>query len=144
MALLLKQAKFLEHKAHLALVLAQQESRGYCAQLEQIEQYRLDYSRQMTERGTQGLSANSFSYLNRFIFQLDETLAKQRQAAINFEDNIERCQEYWQQCRQETRSLDWLIKKRQKYAKIHAEKLEQKQMDEFAALSFIRQQRSLY
>ncbi|MEZ9524500.1 flagellar export protein FliJ [Enterovibrio norvegicus] len=144
MSLLLEQAKGLEHKAQLALVSAQQELQGYYVQLEQIERYRLDYFRQMSERGKEGLSASSYGHLNRFIVQLDETLAKQRQAAIDFEDNVERCQEHWQQCRQKTRSLEWLIEKRQKEAKMRAERQEQKQMDEFATLSFARQQRNSY
>lgn len=43
-----------------------------------------------------------------------------------------------------TRSLEWLIEKRQKEAKMRAERQEQKQMDEFATLSFARQQRNSY
>ncbi|MDD1783266.1 flagella biosynthesis chaperone FliJ [Enterovibrio sp. ZSDZ35] len=144
MNLLLDQAKDTEHKAHVALVAAQQELQGYYIQVEQIEQYRLDYFRQMSDRGQAGLSASSYGHLNRFIVQLDETLARQRQAAIEFEENVERCREHWMQCRQHTRSLEWLIEKREKEARMRAERLEQKQMDEFAMLSFSRQKREQF
>lgn len=139
MTLLIDQAKDAEHHAHLALVAAQQELQSYYLQVEQIEQYRLEYFRQMSERGQSGLSASSYGHLNRFIVQLDETLAKQRQAAMEFEDNVERCREHWQECRQKTKSLEWLVEKRQKEARMRAERLEQKQMDEFATLISNRQ-----
>ncbi|WP_407331069.1 flagellar export protein FliJ [Enterovibrio sp. 27052020O] len=139
MNLLLDQAKDTEHQAHLILVAAQQELQGYYVQVEQIEHYRLEYFRQMSDRGQQGLSASSYGHLNRFIVQLDETLAKQRQAASEFEDNVERCREHWQQCRQKTRSIEWLIEKRRNEEKMRAERLDQKQMDEFATLAFARQ-----
>ncbi len=142
MTLLIEQAKAAEHQAHLALVAAQQELQAYYLQVEQIEQYRLDYFRQMSDRGQQGLSASSYGHLNRFIVQLDETLAKQRQAAMDFEENVESCREHWQQCRQKTKSLEWLVEKRQKEARMRAERLEQKQMDEFATLIAARQKSS--
>ncbi|CZF77171.1 flagellar export protein FliJ [Grimontia marina] len=142
MNLLIDQAKEQEHHAHLTLVAAQQELQSYYVQVEQIERYRLDYFRQMSERGQAGLSASSYGHLNRFIVQLDETLAKQRQAAMDFEDNVEQCREHWQHCRQKTKSLEWLVEKRQKEAKMRAERLEQKQMDEFATLIYTRQKSS--
>lgn len=141
MSLLLKLAKETEYKAQLALLSAQQELQGYYLQVQQIEQYRLDYSQQMSTRGQVGLSASSYGHLNRFIVQLDETLVKQRQAAIDFEKNVEHCREHWQQCREKTRAFEWLIEKRLKDEKIRLERLDQKQMDEFAMLSFIRRKR---
>ncbi|MFD2180254.1 flagellar export protein FliJ [Veronia pacifica] len=138
--LLLERAQSDEQNAQLALVSAQQELEGYRRQLEQIEQYRFDYCKQMTARGQQGLTASNYGHLNRFIVQLDETLAKQRQAAGAFEQKVEDCRTYWHSCREKTRSLDWLCEKRRNEEKIRAEKLEQKQMDEFATLSYFRQQ----
>ncbi|AMG29890.1 flagella biosynthesis chaperone FliJ [Grimontia hollisae] len=139
MILLIEQAKEQERHAHLALIAAQQELQSYYMQVAQIERYRLDYFRQLSERGQSGLSASSYGHLNRFIVQLDETLAKQRQVAVDFEDNVERCREHWQTCRQKTNSLEWLVEKRQKEASMRAERLEQKQMDEFATLIYPRQ-----
>lgn len=138
MNLLVEQAKDIEHKAHLALLSAQKELQGYYQQVEQIEQYRLEYSRQMSLRGQSGLSASNYGHLHRFIVQLDETLVKQRQVASNFEQNVENCREHWQLCRQKSRSLEWLIEKRRNEAKIRLERAEQKEMDEFATLSFSR------
>lgn len=144
MSLLLTQAKEIEHMAQLALVSAQQELQGYYLQVEQIEQYRLDYSHQMSSRGQVGLTASSYGHLNRFIVQLDETLAKQRQAAIDFEQNVEHCREHWQQCREKTRAFEWLIEKRLKEEKMRLERLDQKQMDEFAMLSYARAKRTSF
>ena len=139
MDLLLERAKSDEQNAQLALVAAQQELEGYRRQLEQIEQDRFDYCKQMTARGQQGLSASNYGHLNRFIVQLDETLAKQRQAATSFEQKVEDCRIYWHDCREKFRALEWLCEKRKNEEKKRAEKIEQKQMDEFATLSYFRQ-----
>ncbi len=138
MSLLLEQAKETEHQAQLALLHAQQELQGYYLQVEQIEKYRLDYSHQMSSRGQVGLSASSYGHLNRFIVQLDETLAKQRQAAIDFEENVTHCRVHWQQCTEKKRAIEWLIEKRFKEEQMRQERQEQKRNDEFSMLSYSR------
>ena len=141
MDLLLEQAEQEEEQAQLSLVAAQQALENYLKQIDQIEQYRLEYFRTLSEQGLHGLSANKYSHLNRFITQLDETLVKQRGAVSEFEKNVEQCREHWQGCRARTRALAWLIEKRAREALKKAEKAEQKQQDEFAVLAYLRQKK---
>ncbi len=135
---LLEQAKERENQAVLALTQARTELDGYYQQLEQIEKYRLDYCKQLVERGQQGLTASQYSHLNRFLTTLDETLAKQKQAETHFKDQVQSCEQNWLENRKQRRSYEWLIEKKQK-EKVHLENArEQKQMDEFATLQFSR------
>lgn len=142
MAMLLEQAVQDEQKAQQALASANTELENYHKQVDQIEQYRLDYFKKMIDQGQLGLSASSYGHLNRFIVQLDETLAKQKQIAVEFQQNVEKCREHWLACREKKRSLEWLIDKRALEAQIKANKIEQKQQDEFAALAFLRKKSS--
>ncbi|OOE36803.1 MULTISPECIES: flagellar export protein FliJ [Salinivibrio] len=132
--LLLEKAQEDEKQAQLSVSAAQQSLDDYYRQLEQIEQYRLEYCRQMSDRGQSGLSASAFGHLNKFIVQLDETLAKQRDAEHQFKDHLAQCRETWQQTRQHRQSLEWLIEKREREEAERARYQEQRQMDEMAAI----------
>lgn len=135
---LLEQAEDNEQQAVLALNKARSELEDYYNQVRQIEQYRLDYCNQLVERGKSGLTASEYGHLNRFLTQLDETLTKQKSAEAHFRQQVEDCQDYWQTTRKQRRSYQWLMDKKAKEKAQRAEKLEQKQMDEFSNLLFAR------
>jgi flagellar FliJ protein len=140
---LLEQAKDNEEQAVLALNKAQSELDDYYKQVQQIEQYRLDYCNQLVQRGMQGLTASEYGHLNRFLTQLDETLSKQRSAESHFKTQVENCQDYWHNTRTQRRSYEWMMEKRLKEKRQQEEKIEQKQMDEFANLLFSRRNAQL-
>nr|WP_086941108.1 flagellar export protein FliJ [Thaumasiovibrio occultus] len=138
MALLLERAEQDEHNALLAVEQARQELENYHQQLAQIEQYRLDYFRQMTERGQAGLTASEYGHLHRFINQLDETLSKQKLAGEHFEQQQHDCQAAFIEARKRRRSIEWMLDKRQSERDKAQAKREQKQMDEFSSLLYAR------
>ena len=127
-----------ENQAVLALNQARVELDGYYQQLEQIENYRLDYCNQLVERGKQGLTASQYSHLNRFLTTLDETLSKQKQAEEHFKSQVESCEQNWLECRKQRRSYEWLIEKKQTEKERLQNIREQKQMDEFSTLQYSR------
>lgn len=135
---LLEQAKENEQQAVSALTKARGELEDFHRQVQQIEQYRLDYCNQLVERGKSGLSASEYGHLNRFLTQLDETLSKQKAAEPHFTRQVSDCEEAWHNARKQRRSYEWMIEKKAKEAAIKADKLEQKQMDEFSNLLFAR------
>lgn len=139
--LILERAQDDEHKASLALNNARIELDNYYQQLQQIEQYRLDYCKQLTARGLDGLTASSYSHLQQFLGSLDETLAKQKAAGAQFEEQVEKCSEYWNEMRKKRQSIEWLLEKKQAERQAQLDKQEQKMMDEFATLQFARQAR---
>lgn len=138
--LLIEQAQQQEHQASLALNQAQLEQQNYLQQLAQIEQYRLDYCRQLSERGQQGLTASQYSHLQKFLTQLDTTLEKQKQAGGYFANQIEQCRQHWQAIQQKKRGIEWLLEKKQRERRLFLDKQEQKMMDEFVTLQFARRQ----
>lgn len=138
LTLILEKAKDDEHQASLALDQARLELDDYYQQLQQIEQYRFDYSKQMTARGQSGLSASSFSHLQKFLNQLDETLVKQKAAGEQFEQQVEQCRAHWHEMRKQRRSVEWLLEKKQTEQQRLRDKQEQQLMDEFATLQFAR------
>lgn len=135
---LLEQAKENENKAVMALGQARTELQNYYRQIEQIEQYRLDYCQQLVDRGKSGLTASAYGHLQRFLNQLDETLSKQRQAENHFKQQVTNCEQHWLERRKQRRSYEWLIEKKQHDALVLEEKRDQKMMDEFSTLSFNR------
>nr|WP_235861915.1 flagellar export protein FliJ [Photobacterium kishitanii] len=110
--LLIEQAQQQEHQASLALNQAQLEQQNYLQQLAQIEQYRLDYCRQLSERGQQGLTASQYSHLQKFLTQLDTTLEKQKQAGGYFANQIEQCRQHWQAMQQKKTRYRVVIRKK--------------------------------
>lgn len=139
---LLEQAQEGEDKAVLALSKARSELESYYLQLRQIEQYRLEYCQQLVERGQSGLTASQYDHLNRFLTQLDETLAKQKSAEQHFRMQVENCEQHWMSMRQKRKSYQWLLEKKQTERQLQQEKREQKQMDEFSTLMFNRRRLS--
>lgn len=135
---LLDQAKDNESQAVLALNKARSELDGYYLQIQQIEQYRLDYCNQLVERGKQGLTASQYGHLNRFLTQLDETLTKQKSAEDHFKSQVENCQEHWMSTRKQRRSYEWMLEKKATEKQRKLDKQEQQQMDEFSTLQFAR------
>lgn len=127
-----------ENRARQALEVAQIELAGYYQQLEQIEAYRLDYSKQLTERGLQGLTASEYSHMQKFIVQLDETLTKQKGAERTFKDRVDSCSKAWQSKRQEKRAVELLLEKKEREAQQKLAQKEQKMMDEFVTAQFAR------
>lgn len=138
MDFLLEQAKERENQAVLTLNKAKAELESYYRQVEQIEKYRLDYCQQLVERGKSGLSASQFVHLNRFLNQLDETLAKQRGAEAHFKQQVENSEHYWLEVRKQRKSYEWMIERKQQEKQKAEAKREQKQMDEFSTLSYAR------
>ncbi|SON50196.1 flagellar export protein FliJ [Vibrio tapetis] len=135
---LLDQAKDNESQAVLALNKARSELDGYYLQIQQIEQYRLDYCNQLVDRGKQGLTASQYGHLNRFLTQLDETLTKQKSAEDHFKSQVENCQEHWMSTRKQRRSYEWMLEKKASEKQRKLDKQEQQQMDEFSTLQFAR------
>jgi flagellar FliJ protein len=139
---LLEQANDNEQQAVLALNKARTELEGYYQQVQQIEQYRLDYCNQLVARGQEGLTASQYGHLNRFLTQLDETLTKQKSAEGHFKQQVDDCEEYWHNTRKQRQSYEWLIEKKAKEKAQLEAKRDQKQMDEFSNLLFARRRQA--
>ncbi|CAM4226926.1 flagellar export protein FliJ [Vibrio agarivorans] len=138
---LLEQASDKEQQAVLSLNKARSELEGYYRQVEQIEKYRRDYCQQLIDRGKGGLTASQYGHLNRFLTQLDETLAKQKQAESHFKEQVNACEEHWLEVRKQRRSYEWMRDKKVEEKQRLEAKKEQRMMDEFSTLMYARKTR---
>jgi flagellar FliJ protein len=135
---LLEQASDKEQQAVLSLNKARSQLEGYYRQVEQIEKYRRDYCQQLIDRGKGGLTASQYGHLNRFLTQLDETLAKQKQAESHFKEQVNACEEHWLEVRKQRRSYEWMRDKKVEEKQRLEAKKEQRMMDEFSTLMYAR------
>ncbi|EPE37904.1 flagellar protein [Candidatus Photodesmus katoptron] len=133
---LLERYKKEENKAFLALNSSQLELKSYNKKLSKIQQYRLFYYQQLIEKSKLGLAANEYLHLQKFLNQIDITIAKQNQYQTHLKTQIDNCQKYWSKIQKQRRTYEVLIEKKhneyQKRQNLYKEKL----LDEFFMSQF--------
>ncbi|MBB1268078.1 flagellar export protein FliJ [Shewanella sp. SR44-3] len=134
----LKLACDAEEKAALQLKSIQSDKQKYQGQLEVLNNYRLDYMKQMGQQQGKTLSANHYSQFHQFIKQVDNAISQQVNVLKDAETQVIYRQNNWQEKQQKRKAVEMLLdQKAQK--RVHAENLrEQKMSDEFAMQQFIR------
>jgi flagellar FliJ protein len=134
----LKLAFDAEEKAALQLKSAQLDKQKYQTQLDVLNNYRLDYMKQMGDQQGKTLSANQYSQFHQFIKQVDNAIAQQVNAVKDAEVQVSYRQKNWLEKQQKRKAVEMLLAhKATKLA--HAENVrEQKMSDEFAMQQFIR------
>lgn len=110
------------------------------AKLEGLENYRLEYFRQIQQRGaTEGLEAKSFNQHQGFITKLDKACEQQRQVIHNAVLAAEQRRDILTEQQKKRRAVEMLIAKKQKLQLAKEAKIEQAMMDEVALQRYIRQ-----
>jgi flagellar FliJ protein len=134
----LKLAFDAEEKAALQLKSTQLDKQKYQAQLDVLNNYRLDYMKQMGEQQGKTLSANQYSQFHQFIKQVDNAITQQVNTVKDAEVQLSYRQKNWLEKQQKRKAVEMLLT--QKATKLaHAENVrEQKMSDEFAMQQFIR------
>ena len=139
LTLVLEQAKKKVKHAQAALLVATQAQQQYQQQLDNLEQYRLDYANKLITRGKVGLNASNFHHLQTFLTQLDQTLSAQRGGLGHFKQQVDACRQAFSQCQQHESALQRLIETQQQQQQQMLDKKEQKLIDELALYSVLRQ-----
>jgi flagellar FliJ protein len=134
----LKLAFDAEEKAALQLKSAQLDKQKYQSQLDVLNNYRLDYMKQMGDQQGKTLSANQYSQFHQFIKQVDNAIAQQVNAVKDAEVQVSYRQRNWLEKQQKRKAVEMLLANKAKKL-AHAENVrEQKMSDEFAMQQFIR------
>jgi flagellar protein FliJ len=134
----LKLACDAEEKAALQLKSTQSDRQKYQAQLDVLNNYRLDYMKQMSQHQGQSLSANHYSQFHQFIKQVDNAIAQQVNAVKDAETQVLYRQQNWQEKQQKRKAVEMLLEQKA-LKRANAENVrEQKMSDEFAMQQFIR------
>jgi flagellar FliJ protein len=106
----LKLAFDAEEKAALQLKSAQLDKQKYQTQLDVLNNYRLDYMKQMGDQQGKTLSANQYSQFHQFIKQVDNAIAQQVNAVKDAEVQVSYRQKNWLEKQQKRKAVDWLTK----------------------------------
>ena len=117
------------------LIAAEQNARG---RLQLLSQYREEYAQRFREAQTQGLTLQSWQNYQEFLAKIDEAITQQGAIVAASEQKTAAGQQHWQAQHTRLKAIDTLSVRHWKAQDIKANKLEQKQLDEFAIRSYQR------
>lgn len=103
--------------------------------LQQLEEYASQYE---SERNLLGLSPYLVTNYQHFVSRLEQAVQQQKGAISQSEHQANQAQQQWLIARAKTKSMDLVKGKHAEQERILEDKLEQKQIDEFAMLKFMK------
>ena len=129
-----------EDRAARAMSMARQDQQRYEAQLEALNQYRENYSGQLTERGSLGLTSFQFGHYQAFINKLDHAAQQQLQGLRQVRQVTEKRRQEWLEIQQQRKALETLQSRKAAKEALKAARQEQKLLDEFATFRYFHRQ----
>lgn len=111
-------------------------------QLKQLESYRRSYMEQALARGASGLTAAGFHQYQSFIQTIEKAETEQQQSVARLQKNLQIKQDQFRAIQNRRKAIEQLIERQQEKIRQQAQRAEQKMSDEFALMSFFRQQQS--
>ena len=129
-----------EDRAARAMSMARQDQQRYEAQLEALNQYRENYSGQLTERGSLGLTSFQFGHYQAFINKLDHAAQQQLQRLRQVRQVTEKRRQEWLEIQQQRKALETLQSRKAAKEALKAARQEQKLLDEFATFRYFHRQ----
>ncbi len=129
-----------EDRAARALAMARQDQQRYESQLEALNQYRENYSGQLTDRGSQGLTSFQFGHYQAFINKLDHAAQQQLQGLRQVRQVTEKRRQEWLDIQQQRKALETLMSRKAAQEALKVARQEQKLLDEFATFRYFHRQ----
>ncbi|ACK45948.1 flagellar export protein FliJ [Shewanella baltica] len=136
--LVLKLANDAEEQAALLLKSAQLECQKRLNQLSALNNYRLEYMKQMQSQQGQAISASHYHQFHRFIRQIDDAITQQNRVVVDGEKQKEYRQQHWLEKQKKRKAVELLLASKEKKRQVVEQKREQKMTDEFASQQFYR------
>ncbi|AVT48916.1 flagellar export protein FliJ [Shewanella baltica] len=136
--LVLKLANDAEEQAALLLKSAQLECQKRLNQLSALNNYRLEYMKQMQSQQGQAISASHYHQFHRFIRQIDDAITQQNRVVADGEKQKEYRQQHWLEKQKKRKAVELLLASKEKKRQVFEQKREQKMTDEFASQQFYR------
>lgn len=127
-----------EEQASLLLKSAQLECQKRQHQLNALNNYRLDYMKQMQSQQGQAISASHYHQFHRFIRQIDDAIAQQHRVVADGEKQKEYRQHHLLEKQKKRKAVELLLASKAKKRDALELKREQKMTDEFASQQFYR------
>ncbi|GGI67511.1 flagellar export protein FliJ [Shewanella gelidii] len=134
----LKLATDAEEQAGMQLRAAQMECQKRDAQQQALQNYRLDYMKQMSMQQGQNISASAYHQFHRFVQQIDDAIAQQIKACAEADNQRQHRQTHWLEKQKKRKAVELLLEHKAEKKAVKAQKAEQKMFDEFASQQFFR------
>ncbi|MFQ6370324.1 flagellar export protein FliJ [Shewanella sp. YIC-542] len=134
----LKLAKEAEEQAALRLKAAQFEHQKRANQLQSLQDYRLDYMRQLSAQQGQQIRADYYQQFHRFVQQVDGAITQQLAVVADARQQQQYRQQHWMEKQQKRKAVELLLEKKAQQQQQRENKQEQKMIDEFASQQFFR------
>lgn len=125
-----------EEKLKLAYLEAEQNLQSQQQKLKGLNDFRLDYSMQLSQKGQQGLSSAGFSHFQNFINKIEQAIKQQSSAVSTAKQVSRQRQSLWLAEQVKTKAIAKLIEKQQQKQQQQQAKVEQLMLDEFATNQF--------
>ncbi|MCG9729269.1 flagellar export protein FliJ [Shewanella sp. Isolate13] len=136
--MVLKLSQEAEEQASLQLRSAQLEWQKRQNQLEALQNYRLDYMKQMEQQQGQSISASNYHQFHQFVRQVDAAIVQQLNAVQDADNQRQHRQVHWQEKQQKRKAVELLLANKAAKAQLAELRAEQKMVDEFASQQFYR------
>lgn len=128
-----------EDKAARVLQMAEGNVQQQKQKLSSLQQYRLDYVRQIQQSGKQGgVDARNYHQHLQFVGKLDKAIQQQMNIISQARMVVDQRRRQWLEQQTRRKAVDVLIEKKQAEAAITANRREQSMLDEFANQRFLR------
>lgn len=108
------------------------------SQLQNLHQYRQQYSTQLSQKGREGLSIADLNKYQQFIVQIDLGVSKHQEGLVQFEYDVQAHKKMWLERQVKCKAIGMLIEKKAIQKQQVEDKKEQQQLDEFSLFQFLK------
>ena len=127
---IVKHAQRLEQNAARALGEAQRRVSEAQQRLDQLCDYRCEYTRRFSESGNQGLGVDRLMDYQAFLDKLNIAIAQQQQHIAKAEQALQQCRDHWFAQRGRSKLLDNVLERYVESEMQQASKKEQREIDD--------------
>lgn len=129
-----------EASEEAAKVLAQvrQTHTQMAQQLTMLENYQTEYRQKLNQTLHSGMASDKWQNYQQFLVTLKLTIEQQQQQLNLWQQKVNDANSYWQEKQQRVNAFDTLIQRAEQTEYQRQNRLEQKQMDEFAQRATLR------
>ncbi|EPL9569702.1 flagellar export protein FliJ [Providencia rettgeri] len=138
LATLLSLAEEASEEAAKVLAQVRQTHTQMAQQLSMLENYQSEYRQKLNQTLYSGMASDKWQNYQQFLVTLELTIEQQQQQLNVWEQRVNDANRHWQEKQQRVNAFDTLIQRAEQTEYQRQNRLEQKQMDEFAQRATLR------
>ncbi|ETT00886.1 flagella biosynthesis chaperone FliJ [Providencia sp. PROV188] len=138
LATLLSLAEDASEEAAKVLAQVRQTHTQMAEQLHMLENYQSEYRQKLNQTLHTGMDSDKWQNYQQFLVTLELTIEQQQQQLTLWEQRVSDANRHWQEKQQRVNAFDTLIQRAEHTQSQRQNRLEQKQMDEFAQRATLR------